>query len=493
MTDLVIGLDIGTSAVKAGLFDLSGNLLMIYGNANSVHRPHLGWAEQEPGEWWRGAQVVLQQIMDRIENDKILAIGLSGQCPGHVMVNSLGETQGRAIIWQDQRAQIEAEWIGDYINSELAESWTGMASLADATQSPARLLWMKGQRQSDWKNTAYILQPKDYIGLMLTGRAVVDFHSAHGLVNPKTLEYSQEYFDLLKLRIDMMPAVVLPTETVGRVTPEAGRDTGLPVGTPVIAGTIDAFCDTLAGGAVFGSQAVDVAGTSEIISLGIMSEDFSGERVFPIELELNGKFLCGPSQTGGGVLSWLQQGFYPEHRGVLPDHEFLESQALAVTPGSDGLVFLPYLDGERAPIWNSTIRGGFIGMTSGHDRKNFTRSVYESVGYVVRHILDECEKAAGKKSPHLVICGGGSRSRFWNQVKSDIIQRPVMPTVVSDSACLGAAIIACVGIGGYPSLKAAAAEMIQFQDMIYPDLSTADCYEKNYQSYRMFSSYCLRG
>ncbi|NPV56132.1 MAG: hypothetical protein HPY76_05580 [Anaerolineae bacterium] len=484
MSGALIGLDIGTSSIKAAAFDEHGNQLTGASAPVSVISPHAGWAEQQPEDWWQGTCSVLRQISERIDPRTIIAIGLSGQCPGHVLIDRHHQAIGRAIIWRDQRAAQEATWLKQHISPEQARAWTGSAPASDATSPPARLLWISKHRAADLEQSVAVLQPKDFIACKLTGNIITDRHSAYSLYDPLQNRYHPEYFDALAFPIEKMPAVRSPVETAGELSPSASSQTGLPQGTRLVVGTIDAYCDNLAGGITSPGRAVDVAGTSESVSLSVEhSVDAPG--IYPACLEDGGCFLCGPTQSGGDTLRWLAKCFYPEFAGGV-DFQTMEQEAGAVSAGCNGLTFLPYLAGERAPIWDSAARGSFIGLTFDHTRPYFTRAVYESIGFAIRHILALAENAAGYRAEHLVVCGGGSRSQFWNQIKADILQRPVMPTAITETGCLGAAMLASVGAGIHPDLYTASDQMIIFRDRVDPDIHHKDAYDQAYQAYRQY-------
>jgi xylulokinase len=482
MKDVVIGLDIGTSSVKAAAFNQNGRLLFMANAPIALHSPEPGWAEQEPKDWWNAVCIVLKQIVKDVLPEQVAALGLSGQCPGHVLVNSDHRSIGRAIIWRDERAVDEAAWLGQHITPDQAARWVGTSALADATCPPARLLWLKKHRDEDFEQAVVVLQPKDYVALQLTGKLATDRHSAYCLVNPVSGLYEQEYFDALGVSVDKMPPALRPTDVL-QVTLEASLQVGLEAGTPVVVGTIDAYCDNLAGGVSDLGRAVDVAGTSEIVSLAV-DKKYEAEGVFPAELG-DSIFLCGPTQAGSDTLRWLSSSFYSESSLAI-DYQKMEAEARGAPAGCDHLVFLPYLNGERAPLWDSNARGAFIGLTFQHDRRHFTRAVYESIGFAIRHILEIAEKAAGRTAHELVVCGGGSRSDFWNQVKADILQRPVRPTGVTETGCLGAAILASVGTGIYPDLKVACNHMILFRNTLTPNPSLRSVYDANYHAYRSY-------
>lgn len=482
MSDLLIGLDVGTSAVKAVLFDLQGQALAAHRAPLVVFAPERDWAEQDPQDWWQGAQAALKAILAGTDARTVAAVGLCGQCPSHVLVDDGDQALGSAIIWRDRRARAEAEWIGTHISSEQAEQWTGSPILADASLPPARLRWLQAHRAEDWARSRAVIQPKDYVGLQLTGTLATDINSAFCLAETDTGSYHPEYFKALDLPMEKLPPIIPPTEVLGEINRSAASLTGLAEGTPVVAGTIDAWCDTLGGGGSVSGTAVDVAGTSEIISLAT-DRRHQGQGVFLAELGNEVRFLCGPTQAGGQSLSWFAEAFYSEVSGAA-SFERLEADAAAVPPGSNGLIFTPYLEGERAPIWDPAARGSLVGLTLSHDRRHMARAVYEGVAFAVRHVLETCEEIAEASAERVITCGGGSRSRFWNQVKADVLQQPVIPTVVQQSACLGAAILAAVGVGKHKSLSTASRRMVHFGPAVMPDPETKACYKKSYAAYR---------
>ncbi len=478
----LIGLDIGTSAVKCGLFDVQGKLLASARSPQCCYSPHPGWAEQDPLDWWRGSLKTLQQVLSGIKPEKVIAVGLSGQCPSHVLLNARQEPLGRAIIWRDQRALEESRWIKSHISKKEMLRWTGVSQLDDPGMTPARLLWLKGQLLEEWHKTWVVVQPKDFIGLRLTGELATDPHTAFCLINPETIAYSKELLDKLGISLSLLPPLRLPTDVLGKISPSAASITGLRSGTPVIVGTIDAYCDSLAGGAAWPGRAVDIAGTSEIVSLGVEQET-EGKGVFLVTIDKQSRFLCGPSQAGGGTLHWLAQYLFPD----LPVEQAiaeLEKEAKTAEAGCNGLIFLPYLSGERAPIWDKKARGIFWGVTITHDRRHLARAVYEGVAFVVRHILETCEASVGHKADQVVVCGGASASQFWNLIKANVLGRPIIPTQIVETGSLGSAILAATGIGLYPTLRAACQEMVRLGKEIHPNSAAVDICQTNYERYR---------
>ena len=215
MESLLIGLDIGTSGIKAGLFDAGGNLLAKACAPLVLYAPEPGWAEQEPEDWWQGSQRVLAEILRGVDPQRVAGLGLSGQCPGHVLVDGEARPLGRALIWRDLRARAEADWIASRITTAQAQEWIGTDQPGQAGSPPARLLWLAKNRPDDWKRTVKVLQPKDYVALRLTGSLATDRHSAYCLANPETATYERRYFEILGLPLEKMPSLLDPTAVVG--------------------------------------------------------------------------------------------------------------------------------------------------------------------------------------------------------------------------------------------------------------------------------------
>ena len=493
---LLLGLDLGTSAVKVGLFDAAGNLLRRASRSYLLYTSRPGWAEQEPEEWWAAACDALREALAEVDAGRVVAVGLSGQAPSQVLVASDGASLGRAIVWSDCRATAEAAWLAERVTPEQARAWTDCPFITGVSQPPARLLWLQSQRSDDWAGCAAVVQPKDFIALRLTGRIATDANSAFSLYNPRTGHYAAGLLALLGVEPEKLPPVLEPTGVVGRVTPEAASATGLRQDTPIVTGTIDAWCDIIGCGGSAPGCAVDVAGTSEVVAL-VTAEMVDGEGVFGASLAEGRYWVGGPMQAGGAALVWLAQCFYDQEQ---PDFRLLEAEASTITPGAEGLLFLPYLQGERAPVWDPAARGAFVGLTSRHTRAHCTRAVYEGVAFAVRDLLERCRAAAGFAPDVLRVSGGGSASAFWNQVKADVTGLPVQRMTVPDVACLGAALLAAVGAGSFNQaqdklfdqtqdkalgrLDAATRAMVRVKDTFEPVPAHVARYDKSFTAWR---------
>lgn len=481
MRPIFVGIDLGTSAVKVGAFDGDRNVVQVSRQEYPIYSPQPGWSEQQPDDWWHAASVGLRQVLAGVDPRQVAAVGLSGQCPGHVLVKADGTALTRAIIWNDQRATAEANWLAEHIDRQQALAWTGIYPLGQPNQTPARLLWLKNQHPDEWRSIDMVLQPKDWIARKLTGRSATDQNSAFGMCCPASGQYHPDYLQLLGVESTRLPVVLPPTGIVGEVTAEAAAATHLPPGVPVIVGTIDAWCDIIGCGATVPGQAVDVAGTSEVIALIDRSAgrtDYSPANdhgVFATRLLEDLYWVGGATQMGGGTLHWWREG-YCQNLGV----QALAEEASSVEPRADDPFFLPYLSGERAPVWDSSARGAFVGLARHHSRAHCTRAVYEGVAFAVRDILERSQAATGLVATELRLSGGPSRSAYWGQLKADVTGLPTLAMVVTDAGCLGAAILGALGAGAFSHLAEAASAMVHPAITYEPQSSMKRLYDERF-------------
>jgi len=481
VNDLLVGLDLGTSAIKIGLFESTGRLLRLVRREYPLYTPRPGWAEQEPQEWWEATCAALREALAEVDAGQIAAVGLSGQTPGHVLVTADGTPLGRAIIWQDRRATAEAAWMAREFDPDEMLRFTGLPLRPDSALPPARLLWLRKHRSEEWLRARWVLQPKDFLAFRLTGQAATDHLSAYALIHLEERRYFEEYFHRLGLPTEKMPPALSPEDVVGSLTPAAAEATGLLEGTPVVTGTIDAWCNVLGAGGVMEGRAVDVAGTSEIVALvaqprravpGIVSMPLIGELAF----------IGGPTQIGADALRWIGGILCPEE--AEDAYALLEEKAAQAGPGAGGVLFLPYLAGERAPIWDHRACGAFVGCRQEHGRAHLVRAVYEGVAFAVQHVLTLAEEAADLTATELRVCGGGSRSRFWNQLKADVTGKRVLELEVAETAVLGAAMWAAVSIGLYSDMETAAERMVRVKAELSSNPSLRSCYDELTTLYR---------
>ncbi|MHB8620542.1 MAG: xylulokinase [Chloroflexota bacterium] len=469
---LLAGLDVGTSNAKGGVFDLAGHPLALASASYAISRPQPGWAEQDPEAWWRAVLAILGDLAGQVDLARVAAVGVCSQVNTHVFVDEAGQSLGPAITWQDQRcAGIAAAIDGSLAEADRVRLWGGPFTVDPSFLLP-RVRWFKQHQPEAWPRVRWVLSPKDYINLRLTGHVATDPISPIGLVGTGR-RYIDGVLDLVPECRPLMPPLRPFTHRLGSVS---AAETGLPAETTAVVATMDAWGNLYGSGLIEPGQAMEVAGTSEIV--GVLSAESHPARGVITFLPVDGLYLhAGPTQAGGDALRWLTQ--------VLgrPLEETL-AQAADAPAGSGGLVFLPYLMGERAPLWDAEARGVFFGLRADHAAGHLAMAVLEGVAFSARHLLEAIREAAGLRPPAVRSSGGGSRSDLWCQVKADVLGLPVHRLSVRDTGVLGAALMAGVGAGLFPSLPAAAAGMVHVERAFTPNPGHQPLYDDLYGLYR---------
>jgi xylulokinase len=460
--ELVVGVDLGTTALKAGLFDLDGNQLALAAAAYPISRPRPDRAEHDPDDWMDALAAVLTELACAADGRRATAIGICSQVNTHVFVDRHGEPLRPAILWQDQRC---AE-----VAAELNAASGGWFALAPSFVAP-RAEWLRREEPALWEQTRYVLSPKDYMTMQLCElqTATSDPVSSFDVVDDSGV-YDADIVvlvDGLEERLPQLDRMDAPLGAVGR------SDLPLINGATVVVGTMDAWGSVYGSGVVEHGQAMEVAGTSEI--LGVLSRERHPTPGVVSFFAVDGLHLhAGPTQAGGAALAWFADLVR------LPIAEVL---SLAAGVAREPVLFLPHLVGERAPLWDSDVRGCFLGVGSDHSLAQLCRVLLEGVAYSARHLLEEIERAAGLEPAVLHASGGGSQSDLWCQIKSDVLARPVARMRVRQSGCLGAALMAAAGAGLVEGLREAAARATQIERVFEPGVDRAP-YDELYAIYR---------
>ena len=479
----VIGLDVGTTSCKAGLFDSHGQLLALASAGYPVDRPRPGFVEQDPERYWAAAVQCLRELLASPRADVARLAGLSscGQAPTMLLLDAGGLPVRPAILWQDTRAVAEAEALARDPGTDTLARWMGVRWPVDASLPLARLLWLKRHEPDTLAHTAVTFQPKDLVHLRLTGRAATDPWSAKGLAHQGTYQPIDAIREMAGLDRSILPPTLPSGAVMGTVSAGGAATTGLPEGLPVAAGWTDALAAMLGAGA-FGRAglAADVSGTSEVVGLCLPERprDTGALLAAPV-LDTGRWVLYGPTQASGGSFGWALAAIGPQP----PDAGAALDAAAAVAAGAEGLIFLPYLEGERAPLWDPRARGAFIGLSSGHGQAHLFRAVLEGVACSVRHILNLAEGLAGLPAEEVRVAGGGARLALWNQIKADVVGRPVVPGATSENGVLGAAMLAALGAGLYAGVTAAGEAMVQVHSPLAPRAEHRDVYDRAFRRY----------
>ena len=490
--DTVVGLDLGTSSIKALLVDANGYVLESYEEAYPLMTPHPGWAEQEPGEWWRATQKVLQKLSVEIKHKKaqVLAVGLSGQMNGAVLLDKSLKPIRPCIIWADARTAKQCDEINSKLHIENLISITG--KLAVTGYTAPKVMWIREHEPEIYASARHLLLPKDFIRLNLTGQLCTDLSDASNtlLFDINKHEWCDEILEGLELNGSMLPPALPSLTQTGIVTKEAARVTGLTHGTPVIAGAGDSSAEAIGSSIIHDGPVLSVIGTAGNISVTVKKPiiDALGRIHTGCHVLKNCWIMTGVQQAAGLSLRWLSENLQL-YRDILitqpnkEPYDILLEHSANVPPGAEGLIFLPYLTGERTPHLDPLARGVFFGIGIRHTRDHFVRAVLEGIAFAQRDAV-ELLIELGLPARHIVASGGGARSRLMKQILADVIGLPVMINGNDNGAAYGAALLAAVNAGFFKNLEDACGKTVRLYVSAEPQQEFRNRYDALYDSFR---------
>lgn len=456
----ILGIDLGTREVKAGLVTLTGELLGLAraGYALDVGRQP-GWAEQDPGAWWSAVVSAVRGLRIH-EVCQVVAIGVDGHGPTLVAVDARGEATRPAITWLDTRSIAEAD--------ELAKA-TGVRGWALAGLPAA--LWVERHDRPAAEATRWYLATWEWLAFRLTGEAVSP-------LTPEQLVPDRALVTAAGVPGDRLPATAETGTLVGRLTGASADALGLIEGIPVAGGTVDAFASYHGAGLLRAGDAYDPGGSAG--GFGVYWDrmvDVPGGYVTPAPLA--GQFSVGAAMAATGrALDWYRDSILGDTISI----EALLAEAAATPPGAEGLVFLPYLAGERSPLWDPEARGVLAGLTLSHDRGHIARAILEASALAIRHVAAPM-LAAGVQVREMRVCGGPAQSEVWNQIKADVTGFQVAVPSVLETAVLGGAILGACAIGAYPDLPTAIEAMTRVDRRLAPNRANAEVYDRLFEAY----------
>jgi xylulokinase len=469
MVATLIGIDVGTTATKAVLIDLNGSRLAEFSRPHPMVRRVSEAAEQDPADWMRSIYEALGRFAALSDLRGLRGIGVCSQVNTHVFIDAGGQPVRHAITWQDGRAGADGASIDALVTERQKLDWFGGPMPIDASHALARIAFVARTEPEVFARTRHVLLPKDYVVMQLTGALGSDPISAVGLVDRKG--YIEPLIGLVSGALERLPPLFPFTHIAGRVKP------GLPgAGTPVVVGAMDAWGGMFGVGVAAEGQAMLQSGTSEIA--GIVSSKIvptPGVILFPPYEGIT--MHAAPTQTGGAALQWLSNLL-----NVSPAK--LSDLVGTTEPSAAVPVFLPHLQGERAPIWDSTSRGVFARIDGRAGGPEMARAVMEGVGFSVRWAFDALQSSSGRAVEVANLGGGGSRSDVWSQIKADILGIELRRATVSDSAALGGAILAGVGAGIMSSVREAVQDLVRFDRSFEPRADYRRFYDDRFASYR---------
>lgn len=444
---LLLGIDIGTSSVKALLYDSDvAAIQAVASQEYPLSMPQIGYAEQNPQDWWAAAQATVRAVVGQVDQREIDAISFSGQMHGLVLLDADKAVLHPAVIWADQRAGAVLDDLVATVGEDAYIATTGTRPAAGFF-GPT-LLWFKQQRPQLLERAAHALLPKDYLRWCMTGEIATDVSDAAGtgLFDITRRQWANEVIAHALLPQNILPPILQSWEVAGELTRDAAAALGLKPGIPVVAGCADQPAQALGNGIVMpGVASVTLGSGGQVfVPLGTAQPQVGDGRIHIFNHAAPGYYALGAILSAGLSLRWLRDLF-----GLSEDssaYEQLADEALSVSAGAEGLLFLPYLNGERTPHFDSCARGGFIGLSARHTRAHMTRAVMEGVAFAMRQALEIAE-AQGDPAATLVGSGGGVESKIWRQILTDVLGRPLRKSLAREQASTGAALLAGVGIG----------------------------------------------
>ncbi len=457
---MLLGIDISTTGAKALLIEVDGRVISSATTPLTLSTPRQLWAEQHPADWWLGAVQSIRQALKEagVDGTAVSAIGLTGQMHGLVLLDSAGEPLRPAILWNDQRTAVQCDEIRRRIGKERLIQITGNDALTGFTAP--KILWVQQNEPEIYSQIQHILLPKDYIRYKLTGRYATDRAGGAGtiLFNLKTRTWSEEMLEKLGIPAEWLPPTFEGPEVTGAITAEAAAETGLAVGTPVVGGGGDQASQAVGVGAVKPGIIALTLGTSGVVfatTEAPLVEPDGRLHAFCHAVPNQWHFM-GVMLSAAGSLQWYRDTFAPDI-----SFQDLIVEAADISPGSEGLFFLPYLTGERTPHPDPLARGAFIGLTVRHKRANITRAVLEGVAFGLKDSFELIQSAGLGQIEEVRISGGGARSPLWRQILADVLEEELVTVNTTEGAAFGAALLAGVGAGLFSDVTAACNQTIQ--------------------------------
>ncbi len=490
MTRYLLGIDVGTTNVKAAIYTTEFLKEAEAFSEYPTYFPHTGWAEQNAEHWWAAAVDALKKSVaaSSINLKNIQGICVSSQAPAVLPVDCDGLPLRNALIWMDRRSEAQCGYLRKHVTQEKIASITG--NRVDPYFALSKLLWFKEKEPGAYGKAYKILQVNGYINFRLTGRFTCDkvHASLMGLYDVNRLSWSEELCTLLDLKPELLPQVFEATDIIGTVSREASLAMGLPEGIPVVAGNVDASSSALEAGVAGTGEAVEMTGTSTVLMLGCDQWHSSINLVSMFHPIKGHSLLIGPISSTGASLKWYrdQLGSDEKRRAAelnMDPYKYMDLQAAGAAPGSGGLVFLPYMAGERAPIWDSRARGVFFGLTHSTTRSQMIRAILEGSSFALYHNMEEAEKS-GLAVEKLRAVGGGSESRLWLQIKASVINKPVVTLANSSNGTFGNILLAGCGTNIYGDVREVLEKNVKFKEVFQPDLTLHKHYQKLYRVYR---------
>jgi sugar (pentulose or hexulose) kinase len=497
--ETLLAVDLGTTALKCALHDLHGNVIAKATEEYTLITPDALSVEVEVETYWNAFKNTIAQVMSLsgVSPAEVRALGLSAQGETLIVVDAAGKPLRPAIVWLDNRAQREADDLGEHFGHHAAYEITGQVRLVP-TWPAAKVLWLQRHEPQTFARAAHYLLIEDYFLYRLTGEYVCEgsLITSTCYWNFKTLDWWPEMLDQLGLRREQLPRIVDSGIPVGKIRPAVAADLGLSPETMACTGALDQACGAIGVGNIAAGTFSENTGAALAICSTVSTPTLDPQDQMPCHYHgIPGLYMLHTFTGGGIVLKWFRDEFAQMEKNVaatsrLDAYDLLGREAAQAPAGSEGLVMLPHLQGAMAPEANPRARGVFYGFTLRHGRSHFARAIMEAVGYIVRRNIEVIENM-GVPVMEIRALGGGARSRIWKQIEADITQRPVLTTTNEEAATLGAAILAGKAVGLYDSISEAASQMVQIKERFEPDAANFPVYDEAFATYvQLYNALC---
>ncbi|HKR10643.1 MAG TPA: xylulokinase [Pyrinomonadaceae bacterium] len=477
----LLGIDVSTTGVKALLVDDNGEIVASATTPLHLSTPKPLWSEQYPHDWWQAAVTSIKQVLSETDAAEIAAIGLTGQMHGLVLLDDDGEVLRPAILWNDQRCGDQCDEIRARLGKERLIRISGNDALTGFTAP--KILWVRQHEREIYDRAHHVLLPKDYLRYKLTHEYAMDKADGSGtlLFDLEKRDWSNETLAAANIPAAWLPRTFEGPEITGRVTREAAGATGLREGTPVVAGGGDQAAQAVGVGAIRPGVLAVTLGTSGVVFAATESPLIESEgRLHAFCHAVPGRWhLMGVMLSAAGSLQWYRDT-------LAPDVSFAElvNEANDIAPGSDGLLFLPYLCGERTPHPDPLARGAMVGLTMRHTRAHLTRAVIEGISFGIKDIFSLIQGVGAGEVEQVRVSGGGAKSVVWRQILADILGTELVTVNTTEGAAYGAALLAGVAAGTWSNVDEACAQTIRVNDGVSPNAATNNRYDEIYRQYQ---------
>src|SRR5712664_3141043 len=483
-----LGIDVGTGGTRAIVIDGLGHVVS---SATEEHQPfaspQIGWAEQQPEDWWRASCLAVRKVCASasLSAKEIACVGFSGQMHGAVMLDEQGIVVRPALIWCDVRTEKQCRDLTAKIGHDRLIQLTCNPALPNFTLT--KLLWVRENERENWKRVRSIMLPKDYVRFRLTGERATDMADASGtlLLDVAHRRWSREMLQAAELDERLLPSLHESPDVCAKVSNQGAAETGLRVGTPVVAGAGDQAAGATGMGIVAAGTVSATIGTSGVVfaTTDRPALDPRG-RVHTFCHAIPGRWhVMGVTQAAGLSLRWFRDTFATNSSGARESYDQLTAEAAKIPAGSDGLLWTPYLMGERTPHLDSNARGALVGLTASHTRAHVVRAILEGVAFSLRDTFT-LFREMNVPVTTIRLGGGGARSPLWRQIQADVYGHAVEIVEAEEGAAYGAAILAGVGAGVWPSVDAACHAAVRVASRVNPQPAAVATLNTSYSAYR---------